>query len=427
MYKTSKTKLRNLNDNTFDMLSEMSFTVKNLYNSTLYTVRKKFFDTGEYLNYYGTYPLLKENENYSLLPAQVAQQTIQCVDRSFRSFFELLKKKKAGFYAKQINVPHYLHKESKFTIIFPYQCVRINYETNLVKLTAPKKLREKYNLTSIDLPFPKYLDKTKMVKEIRIKPVYNGLWFEMLVIYRETEKEQITKNDNFLSVDLGINNLMTCVSNKTNSFIADGRHLKSINRYFNKKINNLKSITKKVNDKNTSTKIRKLNQKRNDIFNYNFNLLSKRIIELCVKNNIGNIFIGYNTGWKDEINLGKHNNQNFVQMPYVQLISKIRDKGSEYGIEIQTINESYTSKCSALELEEIKKHDHYLGKRIHRGLFKTSKNKVINADVNGALNIAHKCKSKSIEKWIADSGAVVVPKRIRFQQLEQTSLERFLI
>jgi IS605 OrfB family transposase len=367
---------------------------------------------------------MKSNENYSLLPSLVSLQILMMVDNGFKSFFEVLKKKRAGYYHRPCRIPGYLPKDGKFILIFPGAHFKIDYEKQEVRLMIPKKLREKYKSRFFYLPFPKYLSKEQIIKEIRINPVYNGRWFEMLVVYKEIENEslKLQNNDNFLSIDLGVNNLMTCTTNVSNkSFIIDGKYFKSINRYFNKEIGHAKSVVKIVNNKNTSNRIQNLNNKKNNIFTSDFHLISKRLIEYCVFKNITNIYIGLNTGWKNEVNLGKHNNQNFVQIPYSKLISYLKDKGLKYNIKVTTINEAYTSKCNALKLEEMCHHENYSGKRVKRGLFRVESGKVINADVNGSLNIARKCKGEYVNLWIrqiADSGAVLVPMKINVFQLE---------
>jgi putative transposase len=169
--------------------------------------------------------------------------------------------------------------------------------------------------------------------------------------------------------------------------LVNGRILKSMNQFYNKEKARLQSY---IGDKGTSKRIDHLTLRRNNKIHDYMHKSSRFIIDYCLKNQIGNIVIGYNSQWKDEVNLGKRTNQKFVSIPYLKLVKQIQYKAEEVGISVFLNEESYTSKCDALALEEIKKHDVYLGKRVKRGLFKSSTKKLLNADVNGSLNILRK-------------------------------------
>ncbi len=143
-------------------------------------------------------------------------------------------------------------------------------------------------------------------------------------------------------------------------------------------------------------RIQKLHLKRNNKINTIFHRISKNVIEYCIQNNIGTIVIGYNNGWKQKINIGKKNNQNFVQIPLLKLVKQIEYKAQLKGISVLTIDEAYTSKCSFLDKESIEKHETYVGKRIKRGLFRTSNGTIINADVNAGYNIMKKAFPNSV-------------------------------
>ena len=115
--------------------------------------------------------------------------------------------------------------------------------------------------------------------------------------------------------------------------------------------------------------------------------VSRKIVDYMEANSLNTLFVGKNVGWKDSINLGKTNNQNFVSIPYNMLIQMLEYKCKLTGINIVIINEAYTSKCSFLDSEKICKHDNYAGRRVKRGLFISSNGIKINADINGSLNI----------------------------------------
>ena len=166
--------------------------------------------------------------------------------------------------------------------------------------------------------------------------------------------------------------------------------VKSINQYYNKQLAYFKSIENKKGNFTDTKRIQKLHLTRNNKLNTLFHRISKNVIEYCTLNNIGTIVIGYNTDCKQKINLGKRNNQKFVQVPFLKLVKQIEYKAKLKGIQVKRVEESYTSKCSFLDNESIRKHEKYVGKRISRGLFKTSKGRITNADINGAYNIMKK-------------------------------------
>ena len=173
--------------------------------------------------------------------------------------------------------------------------------------------------------------------------------------------------------------------------IINGRPIKSINQFYNKKRAFLQSSMSRIGKKVSHALIHLTDWRNEKIFDY-MHKASRFVVNHCLANNIGHIVIGKNDGWKQEINIGKRNNQNFVSIPLDKLIKQIQYKAQLVGIKVTITEESYTSKCSALDLEEIGKHeDHaYAGKRVKRGLFRTYSGLLINADVNGALNILRK-------------------------------------
>jgi IS605 OrfB family transposase len=162
----------------------------------------------------------------------------------------------------------------------------------------------------------------------------------------------------------------------------------------------------------TSNRLEKLNNKRNFWIEDKNHKVSRFIVNYCIKHDIGTIIIGKNKQWKNRINIGKKNNQKFVELPHAKLIQKINYKAKLVGIKVVETEESYTSKCDALALEPIKKQEKYLGKRVKRGLFQSNVGKVINADINGAINIARKVIDDSLVKKIVNSGLVFNPKTI---------------
>jgi putative transposase len=363
----------------FKQCDKLCFLSKNLYNCALYTIKQEFLSTGKWLRYNQLDKIIKENYplDYKALPSVCSQQILIKLDNNIKCYFEGIKiwKKSKKKFTGCPKFPKYKDKINGRNIV--------TFTVSGAKIKKDKIIFAKKSLLS------NLTIKQNNFKQIRIKPQTSCYVIE--VVYEKQETIIENKNNNWLSIDLGVNNLATCVSNNIkNGFIINGKPLKSINQYYNKKKSELQSKLKKNHNNFTSNRIQKLTLKRNNKINDYLHKVSKKIIDKCLEDNIDNIVIGKNDGWKQNVSLGKRTNQNFVQIPFENFIQKIAYKAKLKGLEINTINESYTSKCSALDLESIEKHEQYLGKRVNRGLFQTFKGKLINADINGALNILRK-------------------------------------
>ena len=193
--------------------------------------------------------------------------------------------------------------------------------------------------------------------------------------------------------------------------IFNGRYLKSYNNYFNKTLARLQSIKDRQGMKRNTKRINRMYDKRDRYFEDVFHKVSRQIVDILVEKKIGTLAVGYNAGWKQESDMGKRNNQKFVQMPFARLAGYLRYKCEMMGIDFVEHEESYTSKCDALAFEQIGKHEEYAGKRIRRGLFRSSTGRLINADQNGALNIMRKVVGDSYVREIVDSGHSLCPVR----------------
>lgn len=371
MYLTERHIIKDNNE-----LDEVCFKSKNLYNKALYLVRQNYFYTKEYLNFYKISQFMRDSkdEDYYSLPTDVSNNVLMILDRNFKSFFALLKKKKSGSYDKQVKLPKYLEKDGRNIAVF-------------IKRAVSKKSLKKglIKLSSLSLEIPTKVKESELV-EVRILPRNNHHVIE--VVYKVEDKENKIDNKRYASVDLGINNLMTVSSNVTKPFIINGKPLKSINQYWNKEKARLQSLLK--GNKKTSKRIQSITNKRNNkVLDY-LHKSSRKLVNFLISNNISTLIVGYNEEWKENINLGKRNNQSFVNIPFYTLIKQLEYKCKLEGINFILTDESYTSKCSFLDNEEVGKHDTYLGKRIKRGLFKSKEGKLINADLNGSLNILKK-------------------------------------
>lgn len=273
------------------------------------------------------------------------------------------------------------------------------------------RLRDGYIYFPKSVNIPKIKTKVDNICQIRIIP--NSDHFTIEVVYKKLEKELKYYNGNWMGVDLGLNNLAT-VSTKENGVIYNGKPIKSINHFYNKRKSRLQAKLKK--NIYSTNRIKRLTHRRNNKVDNYIHQVSRKIISQAKNENVTKIIIGNNANWKQEISLGKKTNRNFTSIPHSSLIEKIKYKGLVDGIDVMVIQEAYTSKCSALDLESIQKHERYIGKRKKRGLFVTAKGKLINADINGALNIARLGLSVSgNEIKISDSvmRAALAPKKMK--------------
>ena len=230
-----------------------------------------------------------------------------------------------------------------------------------------------------------------MRKKLRIIPLGNKN-FKIEIVYEKEIKNLHLNKDNAIGIDIGINNLMAITSNNPGCFswLVNGRPLKSMNQYFNKQLSIQKSLLSIINNKYWSNALTNLSLKRNNKIDDYLHKASRKVINHCIENDIGTIVIGHNNGWKQEINLGRKTNQSFVSIPFNKLIQMIIYKTEEIGISVVLHEESYTSKCDHLAEEVMTHHDTYFGRRIKRGLYRSSTGKVLNADINGSIGILRK-------------------------------------
>ena len=357
-------------------LDEVCFKSKNLYNKAMCLVKQHYFNTKQYLDFFKLSKILRDSKDadYYSMNTRVSNGTLRLLDRNFKSFFSLHKKKRNGDIDKTVKIPKYLDKEGRYVATFNKEAIsKVYIRKGLIKLST------------LDILIPTKVNESELV-EVRVLPRNNHHVVE--VVYKIEEKENKIDNKRYASVDLGVNNLMTVSSNVTKPFIINGKPLKSINQYWNKELARLKSKLK--DNKQTSKRIQSITNKRNNkILDY-LHKSSRKLVNFLVSNNISTIVVGYNKEWKENINLGKKNNQSFVNIPFYTLIKQLEYKCKLEGINFILTEESYTSKCSFLDNEELCKHEKYLGKRIKRGIFKSAENKLINADLNGSLNILKK-------------------------------------
>ena len=379
----------------YDRCDELSFLAKNLYNATLYEQRKSFFRKA-FKNYYVVNKEFTHNNqvDYKALPAKVSKQVQMLSDKAFKSFFALKKLEAKGKYDKEIKIPKYLDKK-KGRMTVPYEKGSVS------------TVEEGYvSLSQSGIKVPTKIDKDKIVGA-RIVPKRDHYVIEIL--YDEVKVKEKEEYNRVAFIDPGMNNLMTVTSNVFNPIIYNGRKIKSINQLANKNVAKRQQRMTEMNLKVKKTlgerEIQRLNvdrskgtkaiwTKRELRIKDNFHKITRHLVDYLVENNIDTVIFGYNKGQKQEINLGKKTNQNFVNIPFATLRHMLKYKCVLVGIKYIEQEEAYTSKCSFVDREVIKKKKKYQGERIERGLYKTSTGKEINADVNGSLNIGRKYLEK---------------------------------
>ena len=385
-------------------LDNLCFLSKNLYNQALYRIRQQFFEDKSFKNYYEVNKELHdENQvDYRALPANSSQETLKLVNQNYSSFFKSLQK-----HIKGVKIPRYLDKTKG------RQIVVYNH------MTLPSGLLEKgiIKLPKTNLQFK---TKQKNIRQVRIVPKNNYIVLE--VIYETSIKELLKDNKRYMSIDLGIDNLASCSSNVSKSFIINGNSVKSINQYYNKKKAKLQAELELKNKKKTSKQLQNLTLKRNNKIKDYFHKASRYIVNQLVNQSINTLIIGKNNGWKQETNIGNVNNQNFTQIPHQMFINQLKYKCQLEGINVVEQEESYTSKVSFFDNDFIPVYGQSnelfksSGKRIKRGLFRASSGLVLNADINGSLNIMRKYLNEVCDEIIspANRGLVMNPVKIQF-------------
>lgn len=367
-------------------LDNLCFLSKNLYNATLYAVRQHYFNTKEYLNYNAVNKIFTdENQpDYCALPRKVSKCVQQLVDKNFKSFFALLKKKNNDEYDKPAHIPKYLPKETgRQVLTYTKQALSFT-KIGFVKLSQTNVLIQtsKQNINCV-----------------RVVPKNGYIVVEVVYTVADVEPKQF--NNNYASIDLGINNLATITSNVTSPIIINGKPIKSINQFYNKRVAKLQSILNTLNKQTTSKRIQALGRIRNNKIDDYFHKATHYIVNHLVSNNINTLVIGYNEEWKQDINIGKQNNQKFVEIPFLKFVEMLEYKCKLEGITVIRQEESYTSKCSFINQDFIPTYNktdnlhNPTGKRIKRGLYENNNInnkhlKHINADVNGSYNILRK-------------------------------------
>ena len=364
------------NHKLYSICDELCFKSKNLYNAALFEFRQSFFDKElDTLTWQNINRIFNQSNqfDYRELPSKVSNTVLKKLGNNISSFWSLVKK---SDYDKKVRLPKYLHKtDGRFIVEFNKQ-------------TFSNKRDENNNLiickSSLDLRIP-----TKVEKPQQVRIIPKSGCYVIEVVY-EVEENRLKKNQRVAAIDLGLNNLATVVTNEgDNPILISGRKIKSINQYYNKMTSKKNSLL--PYNVFTSKSLDRLWLKRNNKISYEIHKVTKFLANYFDERDVSKVIIGNNSGWKNGINLGKRNNQNFVNIPYTKFINQLTYKCQLLGITVIVREESYTSKASFLDYDEIPNYKEgakykFSGKRIKRGLYRSTTRK-INADVNGAYNI----------------------------------------
>ena len=388
------------------------FLSKNLYNRANYLIRKAFIVSSQlkeegqaknaiWIRYRAIQKMLQDNKDpdYLALPAKVSQHVLKLLDKNWASFFASIRdwKQNPSKYTGKPNLPKYKHKTNGRNVL-----------TYTIQAISKKELKKGYVLLSGTKIKIHTLQNIADIKQVRVIP-RNKQYIIEVIYNKQIEKHENIDTKKIAGGDIGLDNLITVTSNqKVVPLLINGRPLKSINQYYNKKKAKLQSY---VGDKGISNRLIKLTNKRNNKINDALHKSSRFVVNHLIKNGIGIFVIGKNKSWKDEINIGSKNNQAFVCIPHARFIEMLIYKCELVGITIIIREESYTSKCSFVDFEDVGKHEKYSGKRVKRGLFVSKDGIKINADCNGSGNIIRKEFPNAFDGYGIE-GVVVHPVRV---------------
>ncbi|WML38109.1 transposase [Neobacillus sp. OS1-2] len=383
----------------FRLLQRMSHSSKALRNVGLYAIKQSYLNTNKMATVKEVDDAMQADVNYWGVQSNSVQAIRRTLYAEAKSFFKALEqwKKNPEKFTGRPKFPKYSGSTEK-RIIEIYQVPKVD-DNGYWSIPMNVEFRKIFG--SIKIRMPKNL-LNKKISYIEIVPKQKGRFFEVHYTYEVQKpqmKKQLTTTVNTLSCDLGVDRLISCATNMGDTFLIDGKKLKSINQYFNKTISNLQQkniengLSKRVVTNQMAALWKERESQINGYISQTVGLLFKKVTEL----NIDTIVVGYNAGWKQEVDMGKKNNQKFVQIPFRKLISAIENKCLKEGIRFLKQEESYTSKASFLDRDAIpvwskddKTNYHFSGKRINRGLYQSKSGKCIHADINGALNTLRK-------------------------------------
>lgn len=412
-------------DSVWSACDSLCWDAKNLRNYANYIIRQEFFNNKKYLNYNSIQNKLQTSRAncYMKLPAKLAQAVLRELDQNWNSFFAAIReyRKNPKKFLGVPKPPKYLDiKNGRAGVSFNIQTIsKVWLRENLLKLSSLDFLIKLRLFESVDSDGVVTYHSDPNLRDVSIVPKNDG--YLVIVKYLDVSPKEKVTSGYVAGIDLGVNNLAAIATNNKEqpAFLVNGRPLKSMNAFFNKRLAKLRSeldLNKtKRGKKRIEKEIKKLCRKRSfRVKNYLHNV-TKMLANQLASAGVTHLVVGKNIGWKQEVNIGTKANQNFVNIPHAKFIDMLKYKWEKMGKTFETIEESYTSKCSFLDKEEICYHDSYLGNRKKRGLFVTSKGYKMNADINGGANILRKVISNAFDLWSDEDlikGFVVSPRRL---------------
>lgn len=399
------------------IVKELSWHCSKLYNIVNYQIKNKEDVKPVYTRLENQF---KYNWHIGYLHSHNRQQLFKQLAQDWKSYFNSIKdyNNNPGKYQGQPKPPNFKYLDNNPSeIIFTNLATRVK-EGNLL-LSLSKEIKNKYQVDNLKFELPpvvQSLINLDSLQQVRIKrDNLSSDWY--LIIIRKVDEKENASGDNIMAIDLGLNNLATLTfKDNTENYIINGKSIKSKNSYFNKEITKLQSIRmKQTGSKNfkDTNGIKQLRIKRKNYITNYLHQASRKIIDLAQKHQVSKIIIGDLKEIKQDMNY----NKSFVQIPIQRLKELIEYKAKIEGIELITVNESYTSGCSALDLEKLNRDNYNKSRRVERGLFKSNIGLTINADVNGSLNIMRKFLNKEcipeLVNQARDNGVVNPPSRLR--------------
>jgi putative transposase len=383
-------------DPRFAAIDAAAFASKNLYNAALYATRQAFIHQRRVTTYEELARDLKASVEFRALPAKVAQWVLRQVTLAWKSYFAACAawEDDPFCFLGHPKLPKYLDKRGRNLLTYTEQAISRAPKNRGFVVPSGLNIHVETRQTAID--------------QVRIVP--HASHYTVEVIYERAVTPAEVDPARVASVDIGLNNLAAVTFNQPGltPFLVNGRPLKAINQWYNKRRARLQA--KLPQGIFTSRQLDILADKRQRQMADHLHVASRRIVDRLVKHRVAMLVIGKNDGWKQVIGLGKRTNQNFVFVPHARFVELLRYKAQLVGIRVVVSEESYTSKCSFLDLEPVGQQEVYAGKRVKRGLFQAAGGRRLNADINGAYNILRKVVPDAFGNGIG--GVVVHPVRL---------------
>ncbi|AFZ44864.1 transposase, IS605 OrfB family [Halothece sp. PCC 7418] len=376
------------NSNIIPVLEHICLTANNLTNCGIYYARQTFFNESRIIGKYEPEEVLKQQVNFKALYSQCAQQVLRSVAESFKSYKGLRKAFFKGEISNHPKLPNYRNKGGMAVASYPKQALKL--KSGQVRVPLGKTIKAWFGLSEFFVPFPSNLE-WESIKELRILPRNREFYIEW--VYERPEVKTTVNSTEALGVDPGLDNWLTCVSTIGESFIIDGKKVKSLNQNYHRRVSSLK---KGKPQGYWDGELARITEKRNRQIRDAVNKAAKMVVNYCLNKDIGIIVFGWNKGQRQGVNIGKKNNQNFVQIPTAKLKNRIQQLAKEHGIEFVETEESYTSKASFLDRDLLptfgEKPERWQpsGKRVTRGCYQDSQGRIVNADAQAAANILRK-------------------------------------